>query len=261
MTKRSPYGRATTLYIEHLRDARRHGTVAPAAVAPAAFAYSTRRWLAGDSAADTLADEWDELHGADATAHDATFYPAPPAAPAPTIRAPFDAMSDRQRSYLADLIRTRGDELHRELDLDVVDRVAASRLIDELRVRPLVVTLRTLDVVVARPAAPAPEPLPVVADGRYAIELDGAVRFYRLNTHDKSGRQYLDAQASDDFWSVTTYALRLRVLSTIAADPTEAMRRYGTELGKCGNCGRTLTDETSRAFGIGPDCRAKLGAS
>lgn len=198
-------------------------------------AYAFDGYAAADSYAEETAERAAELR---------------PAAPA------IYAMSDRQRSYLADLIRTRGDELHRALDLDDVDRIAASTLIDELKSRPAVVPLRTLD---ARPAAPAPEPLPTVADGRYAIELDGAVRFFRLNTHAASGRQYLDSQASDDFHSITTYATKLRVLTAIAAEPVDAMRRYGVELGRCGSCGRTLTDETSRAFGIGPDCRAKIG--
>jgi hypothetical protein len=30
--------------------------------------------------------------------------------------------------------------------------------------------------------------------------------------------------------------------------------RYGMLIGKCGVCGRTLTDEESRANGIGPVC-------
>ena len=32
---------------------------------------------------------------------------------------------------------------------------------------------------------------------------------------------------------------------------------YGTTLGQCRSCNRHLTDETSRALGIGPDCRSK----
>lgn len=32
---------------------------------------------------------------------------------------------------------------------------------------------------------------------------------------------------------------------------------YGTEIGRCYVCNRTLTDETSRALGIGPDCRGR----
>lgn len=39
------------------------------------------------------------------------------------------------------------------------------------------------------------------------------------------------------------------------ADWQEAAHRYGQEIGRCGKCNRTLTDETSRAYGIGPVCR------
>lgn len=33
--------------------------------------------------------------------------------------------------------------------------------------------------------------------------------------------------------------------------------RYGVEIGRCYRCNRSLTDETSRALGIGPDCRSR----
>ena len=51
---------------------------------------------------------------------------------------------------------------------------------------------------------------------------------------------------------------RQTVLQAISADP-DALARYGQELGECGVCGRELTDEQSRAIGIGPVCREKLG--
>lgn len=41
------------------------------------------------------------------------------------------------------------------------------------------------------------------------------------------------------------------------AGPYEAMIRYGQEIGACGHCGRDLTNEESRAAGIGPICRNK----
>ena len=34
---------------------------------------------------------------------------------------------------------------------------------------------------------------------------------------------------------------------------------YGRELGVCGVCGRTLTDENSREAGIGPVCAVNMG--
>jgi hypothetical protein len=42
----------------------------------------------------------------------------------------------------------------------------------------------------------------------------------------------------------------------LAAGPEQAMALYGQTLGYCGRCGRHLTDEESRAYGIGPVCRA-----
>jgi len=37
-----------------------------------------------------------------------------------------------------------------------------------------------------------------------------------------------------------------------------AAETYAHEFGRCYVCNRTLTDETSRALGIGPDCRARV---
>lgn len=39
-----------------------------------------------------------------------------------------------------------------------------------------------------------------------------------------------------------------------AAGPRDAMIRFGHELGVCGRCGTELTDDTSRANGMGPVC-------
>jgi len=42
-----------------------------------------------------------------------------------------------------------------------------------------------------------------------------------------------------------------------AAGPASASQLYGQQLGRCYRCNRHLTDETSRALGIGPDCRSQ----
>ena len=44
-----------------------------------------------------------------------------------------------------------------------------------------------------------------------------------------------------------------------AAGAQEAALLYGQEIGRCCRCNRSLTDETSRAYGKGPDCRAQDG--
>lgn len=41
----------------------------------------------------------------------------------------------------------------------------------------------------------------------------------------------------------------------------EARARYGQEIGRCGVCNRSLTDEVSRARGIGPDCWSRLASA
>lgn len=89
-----------------------------------------------------------------------------------------------------------------------------------------------------------------VAAGYYAVEgEDGALKFYRVSDRGVS------VQASSDFHRVPGDAAT--ILDKIAVDPAGAAARYGTELGRCGRCNRVLTDETSRAFGIGPDCRSR----
>lgn len=97
--------------------------------------------------------------------------------------------------------------------------------------------------------------------GRYALRgEDGVVKFYRLDKPTKgkwAGWTFLKVQASDDLYPVRNKAEKARIIAAIEADVEGAERLYGQELGKCARCGRTLTDETSRAYGIGPDCRAK----
>jgi hypothetical protein len=87
------------------------------------------------------------------------------------------------------------------------------------------------------------------------------VKFYRVDRPTEgrwAGRTFVKVQASDDLHPVRGTAARA-VLEAIAVDPKAAMLRYGLELGHCGKCGRTLTDEDSRAAGIGPVCASKLG--
>lgn len=104
-------------------------------------------------------------------------------------------------------------------------------------------------------------PTPDVAAGRYAVEgLDGTLRFYKVDrpTDGKwAGRTFVKVYASDNTWPVKG-AYAHKVLHEIAQDPKAAMLRYGREIGACGHCGRTLTDETSRANGIGPVCAGRM---
>lgn len=88
------------------------------------------------------------------------------------------------------------------------------------------------------------------------------VKFYRVRTGSKKGKWanhvFVDAQASDDYYPVRAQDALTAVLEGILADPAAAGLLYATELGRCCRCARTLTDETSRARGIGPECFKKI---
>jgi len=106
----------------------------------------------------------------------------------------------------------------------------------------------------AAKAAPTTEPVAQVEDGRYAVEEDGVLRFFKVKNGRRPGFVFLDIQASDEWHKISNVARIRKVVALIAQDPKAAMIRYGHELGECGRCGRTLTDEASRAAGIGPVC-------
>lgn len=118
----------------------------------------------------------------------------------------------------------------------------------------------------AGPDVPAPPP------GRYAIrDGDGVVKFYRVQEGRGKwqGRIFLSAGAGgphgDPHWHPIpanrpqTHETYKAVMAELLKDPQAAAQLYGQEIGACGVCGRSLTDETSRAYGIGPICRAERG--
>lgn len=100
-----------------------------------------------------------------------------------------------------------------------------------------------------------------VPNGHYAVEVDGVTKFYKVNTPVQGkwkGFTFVEVQASDDFWPLRDRAARARVLELIGSNVRAALVLYGLRLGRCGVCGRTLTDEDSRSRGIGPVCEGKF---
>jgi len=110
----------------------------------------------------------------------------------------------------------------------------------------------------ARPAAPVAD----VPAGHYAVDnAEGILRFYEVDRPTEgrwAGRTFVSVLASDERHPVKG-AAGAAVLAKIAEDVTGAMLRYGQEIGRCGHCNRTLTDEASRARGIGPICAGRMG--
>jgi hypothetical protein len=50
-----------------------------------------------------------------------------------------------------------------------------------------------------------------------------------------------------------------RIVGLSPQERIDAQALYGREIGRCGVCGRHLTDEVTRKRGIGNDCASKLG--
>jgi Family of unknown function (DUF6011) len=113
--------------------------------------------------------------------------------------------------------------------------------------------LKAAAMVAPKTAGPVAE----VPDGRYAVEHEGTLKFFRVKNGNRPGFVFLDVQASDDWHAIRNVTRIREIVALIAVDAQAAMIRYGHELGECGRCGRTLTDEASRAAGIGPICASK----
>ena len=134
--------------------------------------------------------------------------------------------------------------------IPTLERKAASKWIEKLMAMPSK----------PRQSTSAGQPTVKVSDGYYAIEEDGVLKFFRVKTPTEGkwkGLTFINIQASDDFHPIRDRDRRNALLTEIAKDEHGAKCRYGQELGSCGVCNRTLTDELSRQIGIGPICRDK----
>ncbi len=104
---------------------------------------------------------------------------------------------------------------------------------------------------------------PDVPAGRYAVDnADGRLGFYHVQ-HGKrkwTGKVFVKHHVAGQEDQRMSAAAGRTILARIQADgPEAASARYGHELGHCGLCGRELTNEDSRARGIGPVCADKAG--
>lgn len=161
-------------------------------------------------------------------------------------------MTERQRETLEKLLRS-DDDLS-DQDVQVIlkaphSRAGASEWISRL--------IEKQQEKRARQRVKPPAGQPEVAEGRYALEIDGKLRFFRVDVPGDGkweGWRFVKEQAGENLFPVRKEA-GAKILQLIHAD-AEAGPRYGQELGFCFVCGRELTDETSRALGVGPVCRA-----
>lgn len=177
-------------------------------------------------------------------------------------------MTPRQKEYLLDLVNTRvmKDSERREAFKRIsagLTKKQASEWID----RALALPKQSSEF------AHRLEEMPRVPDGRYAIMINSTVanedvetlKFFKVKTPTDGkwqGFTFLDAGRGgahgDLQWTpVKALPYKMKVLKQIAKNPESAGKKFGQEVGVCCRCGRSLTDETSRAMGIGPDCAGK----
>jgi DNA-directed RNA polymerase subunit RPC12/RpoP len=141
------------------------------------------------------------------------------------------------------------------------------------RYRPAPAPVVRQATMATEPVWPLRTPEPMVnniKDGRYAVRADSNqpfvfVRVKRPKTGKKNGCLVVQTQHSDWYrdeltiypsgriWCPQPHQIDMPLL-LVAADPMTGAMNYGMELGVCSRCGRELTDERSRWYGIGPEC-------
>jgi Family of unknown function (DUF6011) len=167
------------------------------------------------------------------------------------LRAPSEQpITNAQKSYLFSLAEQRPKIARRIKSIDTLTKDQASSLIQEALSMPA----EEGRVEIKEPKVP---------EGYYAIDIGGTVKFYRVRIPEDGkwkGRVFVDVQASDDFYPIRNIETKKEVLRAILKQGVkESQARYGKEIGRCGICNRTLTDETSISIGIGPVCMARWG--
>lgn len=163
--------------------------------------------------------------------------PAAEPATAPMIQFIDNLLAEREHPPLADDV----------IESIKADKAQAHRFITFLKAQPRVVV-----------EAPARVRLDfkAISDGNYAVRKDGVVKFYRVSTS-KTGFKNVQVRASDDLHMLSAKAGIAVLHHIVEAGLAESRMLFATELGRCWRCGKSLTDEESRARGMGPDCASR----
>jgi hypothetical protein len=202
---------------------------------------------------------------------DATVKSAQPSYP-PEARA-----TDKQANYLASLMKREAIKLADDRSPADVEKRTASVLIDNLVARAKARKAGTklpalhpdFQPTGEAPAKEEPEtrPFPKVSQaGGYAtksrtghndldfwwidIPEEGRWKGYQFVKRVIGGRPSVSVRGAE---------AREAVEAILAAGEDKAGELFGQKLGKCRFCRRHLTDEVSRQYGAGPDCRAARG--
>lgn len=178
------------------------------------------------------------------------------------VRATTNKLSEKQRAYAELLLGWIAEHGDAGTTLAAERRAAIDA--GRLPVRTVIDTLKA-DLAAVKATASARRDtvrkatqveLPQVPAGGYALDAvgdEGNQTVFYVVWHGRNGYIGLNRQISDRQVRVP-WAQVPSILARIAADTEGALVRYGRELGVCGHCRRTLTNDESRARGIGPVC-------
>jgi len=109
-------------------------------------------------------------------------------------------------------------------------------------------------------------PVAEVPDGRYAVHNDDQsvndIAFYKVENVTEgrwAGWTFVKQIVGPNEQNLSKGQAR-RILAKITAmGLRESSQLFGRSTEKCGVCNTNLTNQESREYGIGPNCRAKLG--
>jgi hypothetical protein len=192
---------------------------------------------------------------------------APVAAPvvSATVEPP---MTGAQASYLSGLlsqlavlapevyavagpwVTAREETMSKRVASDVIGRLKAQT--ETARANPVASAPVSANALAPAAFASAYVTKAQVKPGRYALVSDEGIKFYRVR-ESKAGNLYVCIVAGSEEHYVKGGSA---ILNAIAAD-SEAGPRWGQQIGSCFVCGRQLTDDDSRAKGIGPTCAGR----
>lgn len=169
--------------------------------------------------------------------------------------------TERQQSFILDLLETREYD---NLEFIINSPKEASNLIDAL--------LKAPKKAKAHKDTELFEALSAVQKSKYAIpvselildffdeKIDNDLLFIEVREY--NGTLYLRRLHGSVGSFVRTKLSRkdtLVILRHIAQDTYKYAKLFGMHYSCCGKCGADLTDETSRRYQLGPDCRKAWG--
>ena len=167
--------------------------------------------------------------------------------------------SDAQIGYLEGLLAKRE---HSYTDEQIAAGKADWReirpMIDALKVAPWRTSKAEAAPVVETSAPAGRIDFKAIPDGNYAVPGEGdVIHFYRVSTK-SNGFKKVQIRASDNLWDTRNFKQDVAILHQIVSYGLEASQMlFATKLERCWMCGRSLTNDVSRARGTGDECASK----